>query len=135
MKKKHTFQEYFNAIGVHTISNPSPLNKALCGLMKHCQLEIAQNQHSNSVECVGRRMDAWKLKTELHNLFEKTVTLKPAEIASNKKIKVLRVEKIEIPQETQATLIKLDSEISKQTAEDNLEKQNQRKKYENAFSK
>ena len=118
MKKKHSFQEYFNAIGVHAVANPTPLNNALWGLTRHCEMELLKNKHGDSIERVGSRMDAWQIKTSLYNLFEECVVLKPAEISSNKKIKMLRVDKIDIPQEKAKHLIDLYASIQKDKERD-----------------
>ncbi len=135
MKRKHSYERYFNAIGAFAAANPTPLNKAIWGLMKHCRLEIVQTQHSDSIEYVGRRMDAKALQDALYNLFEKHVCLKQELISSNKKIKIWHVADVSIPQETGSALIKLHDNLTKQAAEDNRAKQMQKEKYDQFFSK
>ena len=114
MKRKHSYEKYFNAIGAHTVANPTPLNKAIWGLMKHCRMEIVQTKFSDSIEYVGRRMDARELQDALYDLFEEHITLKQGMLASNKKIKIWNVNKIDIPKETSENLIRLHKYIDKQ---------------------
>ncbi|MBP3619048.1 MAG: hypothetical protein J6J24_00130 [Clostridia bacterium] len=112
MKRKHKYQDYFNAIGTYTVANPTEVNKAIWGLMKHCELELVQTKYSDAPEYVERREAANSLKETLYDLFESHCVLKPSYITGNQKVRVLRVDAMQFPESANKLLIEMHKGVT-----------------------